>query len=276
MYVLVSAVLIMTGCRKHEGPHEDENKKVISDSVSNSTASSEAVDEIVRILEELEPGCRVISVEEDDDYIMNIKTDAGNIYGVDTSTNELVFVCLTDKDPEITNKKMLKEAVNIKEKYVDQIVRLLEEIEPGCRFLSAEETGELDGGYLIDIKTYAGEYIVNTSTDGEIGNITDKDTGKMLYPSAQYPGEDDDSDEPIATDVNTSFLMEKGISKENARKIAEAVDHAAPNELFNRIEGYDPNENDIKFTVYMETGKIFYVTVTEEDGWNATISGPSL
>lgn len=267
----------MTGCGKHEGPHLEENKKVLSEYVSGGTTASDGIDEIVRLLEEIEPGCRVISAEENDDYFMKIKTDTGNEYGVDTSPDGWVFIRLTDKDSNITNKKMINEAVNIKEQHVDEIVRLLEEIEPGCRFLSVEETGELDGGYLIDIKTYSGnEYTVNTSTDGEIGNITNKNTGEMLYPSDQYPGEDDDSDEPIAADVNTSFLMEKGISKENARKIAEAVDHAAPNELIDRVEGYNPSEIDIKITVYMETGKIFYVTVTEEDGWNATILDSSL
>lgn len=275
--MLASAILTMTGCGKHEGPHLEENKKVLSEYVSGGTTASDGIDEIVRLLEEIEPGCRVISAEENDDYFMKIKTDTGNEYGVDTSPDGWVFIRLTDKDSNITNKKMINEAVNIKEQHVDEIVRLLEEIEPGCRFLSVEETGELDGGYLIDIKTYSGnEYTVNTSTDGEIGNITNKNTGEMLYPSDQYPGEDDDSDEPIAADVNTSFLMEKGISKENARKIAEAVDHAAPNELIDRVEGYNPSEIDIKITVYMETGKIFYVTVTEEDGWNATILDSSL
>ena len=174
---------------------------------------------------------------------------------------------------EDENRKKIDDAVKIKDEYTDQIIQLLEKIEPGCRIVSAEETGEIDGGYLIEIKTESGnEYTVNTATDGMIGNITDKKTGKMLYPSDSLPEKKDDADFVNSMDINTAFLMAKGISKENAQKIAEVIDHGAPNEVINRIEGYDPDTKDIRIIIYMETGKKFYVTVKEEDEWNATIS----
>ena len=96
---------------------------------------------------------------------------------------------------EDENRKKIDDAVKIKDEYTDQIIQLLEKIEPGCRIVSAEETGEIDGGYLIEIKTESGnEYTVNTATDGMIGNITDKKTGKMLYPSDSLPEEEDDAE----------------------------------------------------------------------------------
>lgn len=76
----------------------------------------------------------------------------------------------------------------------------------------------------------------------------------------------------LPIEANTAFLTEKGIPEEDARKIAEIVDHGAPNGLIEKIEGYNPDSKDIKLIVHMATGKSFYVTVLEENERNATIS----
>ena len=170
------------------------------------------------------------------------------------------------------NIKMIGRVVKVQSEYIDQLIALLEKIEPGCRITSMENADELDRVSVISIKTENGkEYIVSIFKDGGVGNIADRTTGDMLFPSDWLPREDD-ADYPIATDVNTGFLMIKGISKENAQKIAEVVDHGAPNALIDGIEGYDPDRKDIKIVVYMETGKAFHVTVMEENEWNATIT----
>ena len=171
------------------------------------------------------------------------------------------------------NKEKIREAVNIKEKYVAQIVRILEQAEPGCKIISAEESGEMDGGYLVYVETESGgRYLVNTATYGEIGNITDEKTGKMIYPSEDIPEEEDDSFYVNASDINTALMMSKGMPKESAQAIAEVLIHAAANECISRIEGYDPDKQDIRIKVTMDTGKVFYITYTEESEWNVTIS----
>ena len=76
----------------------------------------------------------------------------------------------------------------------------------------------------------------------------------------------------LPIEANTAFLTEKGIPEEDAQKIAEVVDHGAPNGLIEKIEGYNPDNKDIKITVHMETGESFYVTVLDENERNATIS----
>ena len=170
------------------------------------------------------------------------------------------------------NKEKIREAVNIKEKYVAQIVRILEQAEPGCKIISAEETGEMDGGYLICVETESGgRYLVNTATYGEIGNITDEKTGKMIYPSEDIPKEDDDY-YINSEDINIALMMSEGMPKESAQAIEEVLIHAAANECISRIEGYDPDKQDIRIKVTMDTGKVFYITYTEENEWNATIS----
>lgn len=170
------------------------------------------------------------------------------------------------------NREKIREAVNIKEKYVAQIVRILEQAEPGCKIISAEENGEMDGGYLIHVETESGRrYLVNTATYGEIGNITDEKTGKMIYPSEDIP-EEDDSPYTNSEDINIAIMMSEGMPKESAQAIEEVLIHAAANECISRIEGYDPDKQDIRIKVTMDTGKVFYITYTEENEWNVTIS----
>ena len=169
------------------------------------------------------------------------------------------------------NKKKIQNAVKIKEKYEDRIIDALEEIEPGYRIVSAEETGELGGGYLIDVKTESGnEYLINTFTDGSGANIKNKETGEILYSSDAVSEERDHMRN--TWDINTALLMSKGMPEDNAEDIADAVKRAAPDEVIGRIEGYDPDTEDIEIKVTMETGKVFYITAKEEDDWKVRLS----
>lgn len=170
------------------------------------------------------------------------------------------------------NTKMIAKTIESKEEYINQAISLLEKIEPGCRIISADKVDELERGSIIRIQTEEGsEYMISIFTDGGVGNIADKNTGETLFPSDQLP-RDDDADSPLPMDINTGFLMIKGISKENAQKIAEVLDHGAPNGLISEIDGYKPENKDIRIVVHMETGKAFLVTVLDENERNATIS----
>ena len=164
------------------------------------------------------------------------------------------------------NKKMLNEAVKIKDKYAGQIVKQLEKLEPGCRFVKVYETGELDGGLLICVITDSGkQYGVNTSTSGELANITDMSTGEMLYAASI---EDEDDEEYIDyramnEDMLTTYGIESGrVSAEEAGKAAEWLNRVAPGELITNFTISATDEGKL-FHVVTDTGKVFNITVLE-------------
>ena len=114
------------------------------------------------------------------------------------------------------------------------------------------------------------EYLINTFTDGSGANIKNKETGEILYSSDAVSEERDHMRN--TWDINTALLMSKGMPEDNAEDIADAVKRAAPDEVIGRIEGYDPDTEDIEIKVTMETGKVFYITAKEEDDWKVRLS----
>lgn len=174
------------------------------------------------------------------------------------------------------NEKMLKTAVKINDKYAGRIIDLFEQFEPGCRFVSVEDSGELDGGIRLYITTDSGKrYSVNTSTNGELANITDLDTGKMLYPSGE-PSEEDDEDDSYVDirSINKDMLATCGIeqgsfTKQDAEKVEEGLNRAAPGELIKGLSVEVSDGNKI-FHIETDTGKAFDITI-DQDGDTSVI-----